>query len=154
MGSGSELVPLETEPSFHLLRAMVLLSSGRLEPAKAAFSDALSLDPRAPGALLGRARLRLGTGDMSGALLDTQAVIEAFPEAEQPWDLRVEMAERAGRPDLVLAGLRASTRRWPSNPMQWLKLGLLLQKRGEPEEAKRAIERARALRPSLVSGSP
>jgi predicted CXXCH cytochrome family protein len=151
--SGSELVPLETEPSFHVLRAMVLMTRGRLEPAKAAFSDALALDPLAAGALLGRARLRLDTGDMSGALVDTQAVIEAFPAAEQPWELRVEMAERAGRPDLVLAGLRASTRRWPSNPLQWMKLGLLLRKRGDLEEAQRAIERARSLRPSLVTSS-
>jgi predicted CXXCH cytochrome family protein len=148
--SGSNLVPLETEPSFHILRAMVLMTSGRLEPAKAAFSDALALDPLAAGALLGRARLRFDSGDLSGALVDTQTVIEAFPAAEQPWDLRVEMAERAGRADLVLAGLRASTRRWPSNPLQWMKLGLLLRQRGDLEEARRAIERARSLRPSLV----
>jgi cytochrome c-type biogenesis protein CcmH/NrfG len=143
-------VPLETQASFHTLRAMSLLTRGELESANAAFSDAVKLDPRAASALLGRARLRFDTGDVGGALLDTQAVIEAYPAAEQPWDLRVEMAERAGRADLTLAGLKATTSRWPSNAAQWLKLGLLLRQQGDAAGAKRAFDRARSLRPSLV----
>ncbi len=148
--SDSGLVPLETQAAFHTLRGMILMTRGRIEPAKAAFSDALALDSRAAPALTGRARLRFDTGDVAGALVDTQAVIEAFPSAEQPWDLRVEMAERAGRADLALAGLKASTRRWPSNAEQWLKLGLLMRQQGDVEGAKRALDRARSLRPSLV----
>jgi Tetratricopeptide repeat len=148
--SDSGLSPLETQAAFHTLRAMILMTTGRIEPAKAAFSDALALDPRAASALMSRARLRFDTGDVAGALVDTQAVIEAFPAAEQPWDLRVEMAERAGRSDLALAGLKASTRRWPSNAEQWLKLGLLMRQQGDVEGAKRALDRARALRPSLL----
>jgi hypothetical protein len=146
----SGLVPLETQESFHTLRAMILMTRGQFEPAKAAFSDALKLEPRAASALMGRARLRFDTGDVSGALVDTQAVIEAFPAAEQPWDLRVEMAERARRADLTLAGLKATTRRWPSNAEQWLKLGVLLSQQGDVAGAQRAFDRARSLRPSLV----
>jgi hypothetical protein len=151
--SDSGLVPLETQTSFHTLRAMILMTRGRFEPAKAAFSDALALDSLSAPALMGRARLRFDTGDVSGALADTKMVIEAYPEAEPPWDLRVEMAERAGRFDLALAGLRASTRRWPSNAEAWLKLGLLLRRQGDLEGAKRALDRARSLRPTLVPPS-
>jgi hypothetical protein len=147
----SALVPLETEASFHALRASVLAATGRFDAAKAAFSDALALDPRLAGARLGRARLLLDTGDPAGALVETQAVIEVHPAAEQPWDLRVEIAERAGRRDLVLAALKASARRWPSNAGTWLRLGLLLRQQGDAEGARQALERARALRPSLVS---
>ncbi|HEY7574895.1 MAG TPA: tetratricopeptide repeat protein, partial [Thermoanaerobaculia bacterium] len=154
VGSGSGLVPLETQTSFHTLRAMVAMTRGQLEPAKAAFTDALTLDRLSAAALLGRARLRFDTRDVRGALEDTQAVIEAFPAAEQPWDLRVEMAERAGRADLALAGLRASTRRWPSNPEAWLKLGLLLRQQGDIEGSKRALDRARSLSPSLAASPP
>jgi cytochrome c-type biogenesis protein CcmH/NrfG len=60
------------------------------------------------------------------------------------------MAERAGRADLALAGLKATTSRWPSNASQWLKLGLLLRQQGDAAGAKRAFDRARALRPSLM----
>lgn len=148
--SDSGLVPLETQTSFHTVRAMILMTRGQFEPAKGAFSDALALDRLTASALMGRARLRIDTGDVAGALVDTQAVIEAFPAAEQPWDLRVEMAERAGRADLALAGLKASTRRWPSNAEQWLKLGLLLRQQGDIEGAKRALDRARSLGPSIV----
>jgi hypothetical protein len=151
--SGSGLVPLETQASFHTVRAMILMTRGQFAPAVAAFTDALAIDRLSAPALLGRARLRFDTGDVSRALVDTQAVIEAFPAAEQPWDLRVEMAERAGRADLALAGLRASTRRWPSNAEAWLKLGLLLRRQGDVEGAKRALDRARSLRPSLVPPS-
>jgi len=87
--------------------------------------------------------------DLPTALRDTQAVIDAYPLAEQPWDLRVEIARRAGRPDLALSALDASTRLWPSNAKAWLQLSVLLQQRGDAERARRARERARALSPAL-----
>jgi predicted CXXCH cytochrome family protein len=144
------LVPLETEPSFHLSRGLALMASGAFDAARAAFSDAIVLDPLAAEARLARARLALGMGDVRAALVDTQAVIDAYPKAEQPWDLRVELARRAGRPDLARSALDASTRLWPSNARAWLELGLLLQQRGDTERARRALDRARALSPSLV----
>ena len=144
------LAPLETHPAFHSVRALVLMASGRADQAEVAFTDALALDARDPDALLGRARLRLDRGDIAGALLDSQAVIEAHPDAEHPWDLRVEIAQRAGRPDLAVAALRASTRRWPSNAAAWLRLALLLRQQGDADGADEALRRARTLRPSLV----
>ena len=144
------LVPLQSEPSFHTVRALVLVASGKLDAAAAALSDALTLDPLAAEARMARARLRLDARDIPGAFLDTQALIDAYPKAQQPWDLRVEIAERVARPDLALSALDASTRLWPSNATAWLKLGLLLRQRGDsPERARQALERARSLSPSL-----
>jgi len=144
------LAPLETEPSFHVSRGLALMASGAFDAARAAFSDAIALDPLAAEARLARARLALGMGDVRAALVDTQAVIDAYPKSEEPWDLRVELARRAGRPDLALSALDASTRLWPSNARAWLELGRLLEQRGDIERARRALERARALSPSLV----
>lgn len=145
-----ELMPVETHPPFHVQRALLLMAAGRVAAAKAAFGDAILLDPLSAPALLGRARLRFDSGDIEGALRDTQAVIEAFPEAEQPWDLRLEMAERLGRADLALAALRASTARWPSNPEHWRKLSILLARQGDHAGAAAARKRVEALRPSLL----
>jgi hypothetical protein len=145
------LAPLETDAAFHTARGLALMATGAVEAARAAFSDAVALDPRSPDARLSRARLSLGMGDLAGALHDTQAVIEAHPRAEQPWDLRAEIARRAGRPDMVVAALDASTRRWPSNARAWVELGRLLQQRGDAERAQRALDRARALSPGLLA---
>jgi Flp pilus assembly protein TadD len=86
---------------------------------------------------------------MAGALADSQTVIDNYPASEHPWELRATMAERLGRPDLAASALTASTERWPSNAVSWYKLGLLLEQRDESERARRAIERARLLQPSL-----
>jgi Flp pilus assembly protein TadD len=144
------LVPLETEPSFHTARGLALMASGSFDAARAAFSDAIALDPLAAEARLARARLAVGMGDVRGALVDTQAVIDAYPKSEAPWDLRVELARRVGRTDLALSALDASTRLWPSNARAWLELGHLLEQRGDTERARRALDRARELSPSLV----
>jgi len=142
------LESLETRTAFHQSRALALLGTGKVHEALAAFSDALLLDPLNAGALLGRARLRFDLGDIRGALLDTQAVIEAYPRAEQPWTLRAHFAERLGRTDLALTALLAANRHWPSDAIGWYKQGLLLRQNGDIR-AEEALERARTLQPSL-----
>ena len=144
----ADLEPLETRTAFHHARALALLGTGKIQGALAAYSDAISLDPLNAGALLGRARLRFDLGDIQGALADTQTVIEAYPQAEQPWALRSEIAERSGRADLALAAFTAATERWPSNATWWYKQGLLMRQIGDPG-AEQALERARTLQPSL-----
>lgn len=141
--------PLETHAGFHTLRGMLLMSTGDIAGATAALSDAVIVDPPAPHARLTLARLSLGVGDLPRAMRETQAVIDAYPHAEAPWDLRVEIAERLGRSDLALSALDASTRLWPSNPHAWMKLGLLLE-RANADRARRAFSRARAISPSAA----
>ena len=145
------LAPLETDAGFHTARGLVLVTRGALDGARAAFSDAIALDPHAADALLARARLALAAGDTPSVLRDTQAVIEAYPKAEQPWDLRVELARRAGRKDLALSALDASTRLWPSNAKAWWELSVLAQQAGNEERARRALDRVRALSPGLLA---
>ena len=106
----------------------------------------------AASALLGRAQLRFNAGDVAGALEDTQRVIEAFPQAEQPWALRARMAERLGRPDLARAAFVAYTKAWPSNAGAWYKLALLLRQQGMQEETRQALAKARTLSPSPPPG--
>jgi predicted Zn-dependent protease len=78
-------------------------------------------------------------------MIDTQAVIDTYPRAEQPWDLRVEIARRVNRPDLALTAADASTQLWPSNPYAWSALAASAEARGEAERARLARERVAAL---------
>jgi predicted CXXCH cytochrome family protein len=137
--------PLETHPAFHTARGFALIGAGNLKAARDAFSDAIAVEPRSANARLARARLSLDGGDVRTAMIDTQAVIDLYPHAEQPWDLRVEIAQRVGRPDLALTAADASTRLWPSNAHAWTALAAAAHARGDVERARQARERAALL---------
>lgn len=149
-GSALGLAAVGRSSTFHTMRALALMATGRLDGALAALDDALAIDPKAADALLTRAQLRFDRGDLRGALLDTESAIKAYPAAEQPWNLRVAIAERAGRPDLAVSAARASLRLWPSNARNWTTLARLLRQAGDRAGAEEALGRARVLAPSLV----
>jgi cytochrome c-type biogenesis protein CcmH/NrfG len=71
-----------------------------------------------------------------------------YPQTEQPWDLRIEIARRTGRVDLALSAADASTRLWPFNPRTWAIVAELAEQSGQTERARQARERLRALSPS------
>lgn len=143
------LVPLETEPLFHHLRAVVLQATGRFEEALAAYGDALELDPGRASARIGRAELRLRLGDYRGLVADTEEVIRAHPEAEAPWLLRAEMALRLERPDMALTAFEEAASRWPSNPAVWAQIARLRRALGR-SDAPQAESRAEALAPGIL----
>ncbi len=146
------LRPVERWPTFHQLRAMSLLAQGQPREARAAFNDALRIDPGHPGALMGRARLALLEGDLRRVVSDTQVIIDAFPAAEQPWHLRFMTARRLGNVAFQIKGLRALVQRWPSDPRPWLQLAELYGRAGDSKQADAARQRAASLAPSLVLG--
>jgi predicted CXXCH cytochrome family protein len=143
------LAPLETSAAFHTVRGYVLMSAGRIGDAVRAFSDAIAIDPGNADARLARARIALDHGDIRGAGLDTEEVIRTYPQTEQPWDLRIEIARRTGRTDLELSAADASTRIWPFNPRTWAVVAALAEQGGQTERARIARERMRALSPSM-----
>ncbi len=145
-----ELTPLERVPAFHQYRARALLDSGDLDAARAALSDALRLDPLLPEALIERARLHFLAGDLPRALADTQLLIETYPRAEQPWNLRVAMAEQLRRPELIMEGLRASAQLRAADASVWYRLGLLQRQAGDPA-AEESLARAKQLQPGLLA---
>lgn len=144
------LVPLETEPLFHHLRAVVLQATGRFEEALAGYGDALELDPGRASARIGRAELRLRLGDYPGVVADTEEVIRAHPQAEAPWLLRAELALRLERPDMALTAFEEAASRWPSNPAVWAQIARLRRALGRPD-APQAESRAEALAPGILS---
>lgn len=141
---------LENNPEFHTLRGLALMSNAQVQPALAAFSDALLLDQYAAGARMHRARLSLDSGDLATALRDSQFLIEHYPEAEQPWDFRVLVAERVGRTGLAITALENALARWPANADNWWKLGLLLRQGGDQAGHDHAMQQVRRLQPELL----
>ncbi len=141
------LTSLETSPLFHHLRADFLEKTGHPQEALQAYSDCLMLEPKRAGARMSRARLRFQTGDLLGALEDTQVLIANHPQAEQPWDLRATIALGKQRLDLAAAALAKSTQLSPSNASAWHLLGKLRLKLGQVAQAKEALQRAYLLDP-------
>lgn len=142
------LVPLQTSGLFHHLRALTLQAGGRTQEALLALDDALDVEPARAGARLARAELRLRTGDRRGLLADTQVLIQAFPRAEAPWNLRAALAVQARSAPLALAAFEASTRAWPSDAAAWHELGRWLRGAGRAQDARTAFGRAQLLAPS------
>ncbi len=148
------LESVETWPTFHQLRGMALLGAQRLEAARAAFGDALRLDPDHPGALMGRARMAMVTGDSIQAMHDTQRLIETYPQAESPWQLRSVIAQRLGRGDFQIKALEEMVRRWPSDARAWFQLATLYRAMGNEAQAAQAADQVRLLQPSLLERGP
>ena len=144
------LEAVETWPTFHQLRGMALLGAQRLEAARAAFGDALRLDPDHPGALMGRARMAMVTGDSVQTMHDTQRMIETYPLSEAPWQLRAVIAQRLGRGDFQIKALEEMVRRWPSDARSWLQLATLYRAAGAEAQAAQAAEQVLRLQPSLM----
>lgn len=143
----SPLRALETWSTFHQLRALALLQAKNLRLARAAFDDAVKVEPNNPSALMGRARAALATQDLRQVMMDTEVVIQAFPQAENPWRLRAQLAEQLQRSDFQIKGLQALLERWPSDFAAWEYLAQLLRKEGQLEAAHLATQRAQQLKP-------
>lgn len=142
------LVPLETYPSFHHLRALTLQSQGDLNAALAAFGDALELDPDNAAARIDRAQLLLVAGDRAAVIEETERVIQAHPQAERPWLLRAQVALSLGRPDMARQATETAVEIWPSSAAAWYQLAELRRLTGDSTGAEEALARGRALQPS------
>lgn len=145
--------PLQRQAIYHETRALTLLAARRPTEARAAFDDALKIHPTWPSARLARAQLALTQGDPTTALRDTQLIIDTFPQTEQPWLIRLTMAEQARHPDLARAALLAIVEKWPSNASHWYKLGLIERQQGNLEASQKALDNARHIQPSWAEDS-
>lgn len=148
------LDPILSRPSFHSSRALLLQAHGRFGEAMAAWDDAVALDPEGASSRLGRARLRLDTGDLRGVVEDTEAVLADHPESDGPWRMRAEMAERLGRPDMALAAVENITAAWPSDARAWHRQGLLASVLGRRESYDSARSHLEILSPELAASLP
>lgn len=142
------LAPLARSADAHHVRGIVLEQLGRLDEARAAYTDALACDPSHPQARLNRAQLALDHGDLPAAMADVDLLVARYPLAAKPWNLRAQAAARTGDVQAAASALFESARLWPSDPAVWHELGRLFQRLGAVPEARRALEEVRRLQPS------
>ena len=144
----ARLPPLRTVAVVHHLRGLLLEAAGDLDGARAAYGDALRLDPGHPQARLNRGALSLEAGDLPAGFADAAELLRRFPLAEKPWNLRARGAALAGELGNLTAALIASTAAWPSDAATWHALGQAFLRLGRPDDARLALEQARRLQPS------
>ena len=146
-GAAGQLPSLRQSAVIHHLRGLMYEATGDLAAARAAYTDALRLDPSHPQARLNRANIELSTGNMESALSDAAELQRRYPRAEKPWNLRALAAGRAQDVPALVSALIESTWLWPGDPAAWQMLGQGFLAMGRPEEARKALQEALRLEP-------
>lgn len=139
---GSEGAP--SSPSRALMwiqRAQLAWTKGDLDVADEYVRSALTEWPECQIALWARATTlrHAGSPDRAMALIDaTWDGVEIQPL----YDLRAELADIGGRPDIALNVRRQAVQRWPFLPELWVRVGRHYEARGEPEIARACFARS------------
>ncbi len=136
-------------PEFHLYRAALLLSVGRVDQARTDIDAALELDPEAGLAYALRAIINVVQDNREQALTDAGEAVALDPDSAatrialsyaQQADFRIE----AARDTLLVA-----VERQPDAPLAWGRLSELWLMLGYRDQALEAAERAVDLAPEL-----
>ena len=141
--------PTRVNSSYQL--GLAELRLGRRNEALVQFSRALELRPGFPEALLQRARLRAGGGDLRGALADMDSALAAAPQAS----LHLERATiRAIGGDLegAIADFTESIRLKPDYADAWARRGVARMQRGDSSGAAQDFTRALEVAPQAWPG--
>jgi tetratricopeptide (TPR) repeat protein len=107
---------IRDQPEFahaYVLRSQMLLALGREAEALASLDRALALEPVAIG-YRNRADVRVGSGDVAGALRDLDIAIELDPNDPENYLARARLREGAGQLDAAEADYDAAVRLEPS----------------------------------------
>ncbi|MGH9797796.1 MAG: tetratricopeptide repeat protein, partial [Candidatus Polarisedimenticolia bacterium] len=150
----SAILKAPDNPVLHYDLGLVLAGQGRLAEAGEAQRRALELDPDFVPARLARAAHLLRAGDPEGALREWEAA--GRREGFDPGSLRTRGALLAsrGRLDEAIEDLRAAIRAEPRQPGPRADLAILYQRRGLDRQARKELERVRAIDPrGCVSGA-
>ena len=94
------------------------------------------------GDALQRARQLLGAGDLAQAEVIYRRLVEAVPQAAEPWHELGIAQLQAGRPEAAVECLRQAVTLEPGAPAYHSNLGVAYRMLGRPEEAIGSFERA------------
>ncbi|HEX6143637.1 MAG TPA: tetratricopeptide repeat protein, partial [Geminicoccaceae bacterium] len=137
-----EVPEARRDADYHVSRAALLLSVGRVEPAEAAIDRALEQDPEAGTAHALRSIIQVTRNQEQEALASARRGVEADPEASAPkvalsYALQATFDLEAAR-DVLLEAIRQD----PDNPLLWARLAELHLSLGDRRDAREAAERA------------
>jgi tetratricopeptide (TPR) repeat protein len=138
------------DPRFFTYRAVLLLSVGRVEEAKADIDSALVLDPRYSPAVAVRSVIAVAQNDKGEALRLARTAVELDPTSAAA-RVALSYAQQADF-DLkgALASLQEAVRLAPENALAWARLAELWLSFGELSRALQAANQAVKLQPALA----
>jgi tetratricopeptide (TPR) repeat protein len=138
------------DPRFFTYRAVLLLTVGRVDEAKADVDRALALDPRHSPAFAVRSVIAVAQNDKVEALRLARAAVELDPTAPAA---RVALSY-AQQADFDLRGalesLQEAVKLAPDNALAWARLAELWLSFGELRRALKAANQAVKLQPALA----
>jgi tetratricopeptide (TPR) repeat protein len=130
--------------------------AGNLSEARAAFEEALRLEPAHPGALIGLVQVHLERGRLAKAAEDLVRFDELRNRAPKDisqkdmalaWFVRSQLARSAGEEAEAAAAYQTAVQMDPGNPDFPFGLGRWLLEAERPEEALEYLQRAASLEP-------
>ncbi|MEE2828931.1 MAG: tetratricopeptide repeat protein, partial [Myxococcota bacterium] len=122
-----------------------LFRSGELDGAEVAYRSALGLYPAYGAPRFNLAMLSMKKKDFAKAEEELGRLLEHHPHHDDARLVRAQTRVMNGNLDGALEDARASVEQDPRDPSGYALLGQVLQRRGEAEEARTALCRAKAL---------
>lgn len=145
----SEVAEADRAARFHVLRAALFLSVGRVDSARADIEKALSLDPKAGPALALRSVINVAQNQTAQALADAHQAVALSPDASAP-RIALSYAQQAGfRIPQARDTLLEAVQREPDDALAWARLAELWLMLGRRDRAMEAAQRASDLAPDL-----
>ena len=138
------------DPRFFTYRAVLLLSVGRVDEAKADIDRALALDPRHSPAVAVQSVIAVAQNDKGEALRLARTAVELDPTSAAA-RVALSYAQQADF-DLkgALASLQEAVKLAPENALAWARLAELWLSFGELRRALKAANQAVKLQPALA----
>jgi putative PEP-CTERM system TPR-repeat lipoprotein len=138
-------------PAMLAIRANALLGLGKVEPARDMFEDAIKLNPAAPEALLGLARIALAQHrpEESAALL--ARALQAAPGDIDSLRFKGDLMRARDQPDAAMAAYRQILALRPANPQALIDIANLHIDSGRLDEARASIALARKAAPGALA---
>jgi Tfp pilus assembly protein PilF len=133
----------------HYLAGLAALAQKRTEEAELSFEQVTTLNPRAGVAHLQLARLRLGRGDMTRALVAAERAASLQPDDVEAAVLLVRTLRANGDLPRARRELESQIRRQPQAAMLQLELGWLCLQQRDFRSARTAFDAAIGLDPAV-----
>jgi len=135
-------------PWLHIVRAQAFLARHRVNEALRSIGEALNLDRKNASAYAIRGKIRIESGDLTGAAADLKQSLSLDPQNRVAIQTRAELHRRKGDNAYGLASLDEEVRRHPKDPEVYYRRGVFKRRIGDPRGALTDLDATLKLRPA------
>lgn len=142
-----QLTSPESKADLQTSLGQAYLMTGKPEAAQLAFDAALAALPEYGPAVLGQARIKAGSRDLSGALALLASALEKTPKFHEAWQLRGDILTAQGDVKLASEAYRKALEVKPDYLLAHSALVSLLMEGGSLDEASKQLEAMKKIAP-------